>query len=54
MRDVRIVDHPNGMRTAELGDALRFDVVVERRPDGTLGYRCVPKHAAAQPEKESR
>lgn len=43
MRSVRIVTHPNGMTTADLGDAFLFDVVVERRLDGTLGYRCVPK-----------
>jgi hypothetical protein len=43
LRNVEVTVHPNGMRTAKLGDAFLFDVVVETRPDGTLGYRCVPR-----------
>lgn len=54
LRSVQIVTHANGMRTAELGDAFLFDVVVETRPDGTIGYRCVPRSAAAPPAKETK
>ena len=42
LRQVRIVTHPNGMTTVDFGDAFLMDVVVETRPDGTVGYRCVP------------
>jgi hypothetical protein len=54
-RKVEVVVHPNGMRTAKLGDAFLFDVVVERRPDGTLGTRCVPRsHPAANLPTETK
>ncbi|HEX4438939.1 MAG TPA: hypothetical protein VH854_02645 [Thermoanaerobaculia bacterium] len=48
MRDVRVVVHPDGMRTANVGDAFLFDVVVVKNPDGTVGYKCVPKSQGAQ------
>jgi hypothetical protein len=54
LRNVQVVTHPSGMRTAELGDAFLFDVVVEKRPDGTLGYRCVPRSSAATQPKETK
>jgi hypothetical protein len=55
LRRVRIVTHPNGMTTADFGDAFLMDVVVETRPDGTAGYRCVPsssKTAASSVQRE--
>ena len=54
LRNVKIVTHANGMKTAELGDAFLFDVVVEKRPDGTLGYRCVPRSSTATLPKETK
>jgi hypothetical protein len=51
MRNVRVVVHPDGTRTANIGDAFLFDVVVEKKPDGTVGYKCVPKSQAA-PKRE--
>ena len=55
LRNVRIVTHANGMTTADLGDAFMFNVVVERRPDGTFGYRCVPKtQSTANLPKETK
>jgi len=55
LRNVEVTVHPNGMRTARLGDAFLFDVVVETRPDGTLGYRCVPRsQSAASLPKETK
>jgi len=54
MRNVRIVVHPDGRRTAELGDAFLFDVVVDTQPDGTVSYRCVPRRAEKPAQWEER
>jgi hypothetical protein len=51
MRQVRVVTHPNGMKTAELGEGFLMNVVVETHPDGTTTYRCVPGSAKPQAEK---
>jgi hypothetical protein len=37
-----IVEHPDGMKSVDLGDAFLFDVRVETREDGTAGIVCVP------------
>ena len=54
LRNVRVVVHPDGMRTAEVGDAFLFDVVVVKKPDGTVGYKCVPKSEAKAAQGEMR
>jgi len=54
MQNVRVVVHPDGMRTANVGDAFLFDVVVVKKPDGTVGYKCVPKSQAKAAEGELR
>jgi len=40
-----IVEHPDGMKSVDLGDAFLFDVRVETREDGTPGIVCVPPSA---------
>jgi len=51
VRSLQVVVHPNGMKTVDLGDAFLFDVVVETAPDGTIGYRCVPRSGQAPPRE---
>lgn len=38
-----VVQHANGISSAQLGDEYMNDVVVGKRPDGTLVFRCVPR-----------
>jgi hypothetical protein len=56
VRNLQVVVHPDGMRSVDLGDAFLFDVVVQRQPDGSIGYRCVPRSsvAGAATSKEQR
>jgi len=54
MHNLEVVVHPNGMKTVDLGDAFLFDVVVETAPDGTMGYRCVPRSAQPPAAREVR
>jgi hypothetical protein len=37
-----VVEHPDGMKSVDLGDAFLFDVKVETREDGTSRLVCVP------------
>ena len=54
MQNVRVVVHPDGMRTANVGDAFLFDVVVVKKPDGTVGYECVPRSRAKAADGDLR
>jgi hypothetical protein len=38
----QVVQHANGMLSAELGEEYMTDVVVRKAPDGTLAWACVP------------
>jgi hypothetical protein len=42
-----VVEHPDGMKSVDLGDAFLFDVRVETREDGTSGIVCVPPSGLA-------
>jgi hypothetical protein len=37
-----VVEHPDGMKSVDLGDAFLFDVKVETREDGASRIVCVP------------
>jgi len=37
-----VVEHPDGMKSVDLGDAFLFDVKVETREDGRSEVVCVP------------
>jgi hypothetical protein len=39
----KVVQHPNGMLSAQLGEEYMNDVVVRKNPDGTLSWVCVPR-----------
>jgi hypothetical protein len=38
-----IVVHPDGTKSVDLQDAFLFDLVVERLPDGSMRFQCVPR-----------
>lgn len=40
-----IVEHPDGMKSVELGDAFLFDVKLETLADGSPKITCVPRSA---------
>jgi len=42
-----IVEHPDGMKSVDLGDAFLFDVKLETSPDGSSRIVCVPPAGAA-------
>ena len=45
-----IVEHPDGMKSVDLGDAFLFDVKIETGPDGSSRVVCIPPaRAAAHP-----
>ena len=47
-----IVEHPDGMKSVDLGDAFLFDVKLETLPDGSPKITCVPRSGApANPSK---
>lgn len=46
-RVFEIVQHPDGMKSVELGDAFLFDVKLETLPDGSPRIICVPRAAAS-------
>lgn len=47
-----IVEHPDGMKSVDLGDAFLFDVRLETLPDGSPKITCVPRsRAPANPSK---
>lgn len=47
-----IVEHPDGMKSVDLGDAFLFDVRLETLPDGSPKITCVPRSGApANPSK---
>ena len=47
-----VVEHPDGMKSVDLGDAFLFDVKVETRENGTSRIVCVPPsgHPANPPQ----
>jgi hypothetical protein len=42
-----IVEHPDGMKSVDLGDAFLFDVKLETGPDGSSRVVCIPPAGAA-------
>ena len=38
-----VVQYPNGMLSAQLGEEYMNDVIVRKNPDGTLSWVCVPR-----------
>ena len=47
-----IVEHPDGMKSVDLGDAFLFDVRLETLPDGSPKITCVPRsQSPANPSK---
>jgi hypothetical protein len=39
----QVVQYPNGMLSAQLGEEYMNDVIVRKNPDGTLSWVCVPR-----------
>jgi hypothetical protein len=37
-----VVEHPDGMKSVDLGDAFLFDVKIEAAEDGASRIVCVP------------
>ncbi len=48
-----VVVYPDGTKWVDLQEAFLFDLVMEIRPDGSTGLRCVPRavRPTAAPEK---
>jgi len=51
LQPFEVVVHPNGMRSVDLKGAFAFDVILTRRPDGSVTARCVPADRAPAEEK---
>ncbi len=45
-----VVVYPDGTRYVNLQGAFGFDVIAEKKPDGSTQHRCVPRKPAA-PQK---